>query len=189
MKKSAENYLEKGRAERAAGNFEKARKAFTKAIELDPNNAQAYFERGKGRDDINNYFDDALDDFYKALELDPNLTDVYLEIVCFDALQGCQPDESDLEMMTKYVEGRPNDPNAYNERAYGYFATGQYAKAIEDYTKAIELDPEYPPYYFERGILYENIQKFDLAIMDYKTVIRLQGSNRASKNDAIGSGF
>ena len=173
MKKSVESYLEKGRAYRAAGNYEEARRTFAKAIKTDPSNAQAYYERGKTRDGGDDYYDDALDDLYKALELNPNLTDVYLEIVCNDALLGLYPDEEGNEMMTKYVEGRPNDPMAYIERAWGYFMTCHYEKAIEDYTKAIKLFSEDcdNDIFFMRGCSYAKMKNFDLALHDFNKAI------------------
>lgn len=177
MKKSAESYLEKGRTEKAAGNYEQARKEFTRAIDLDPNNALAYFERGRVKVGPE-YFQNAIDDFWKALDLDPNLTDVYLDIVCCNASKGYPPDDCDIENITKYIEGRPNDPNAYNERAWGYYMLGQYAEAAEDYTKAIELCPEDNGYYyFRRGCSYGRSGKLDLSLADMNRAICIDPTN------------
>ena len=52
-----------------AGNFEQAIKDFTKVLEHDATNANAYFNRGSTHDSIGAY-DKAIADYSKALELD-----------------------------------------------------------------------------------------------------------------------
>ena len=49
---------------------------YTKAIELDPNYADAYSNRGSSKTDLKDYYG-AIADYTKAIELDPNDTDSY----------------------------------------------------------------------------------------------------------------
>ena len=53
-------------------NFrERSIKDYDKAIELDPNDAAAYYNRGHSYSDLGQY-QRAIEDFDKAIELDPN---------------------------------------------------------------------------------------------------------------------
>ena len=54
------------------GRYDEAIKEYTKAIELDPNYAIAYAERGQAYFKLGQY-DLAIPDTAKAIELDPNL--------------------------------------------------------------------------------------------------------------------
>ncbi len=49
---------------------------WTQAIELDPNDATAYYNRGSTYDDLNEY-EQAIADYNRAIELDPNLVPAY----------------------------------------------------------------------------------------------------------------
>lgn len=58
------------------GDYKSAIKYFSKAIELEPNNAVSYHQRGIAYYNIGNY-KNALNDFNKTIDLDPNHTDAY----------------------------------------------------------------------------------------------------------------
>ena len=58
------------------GNFDKAIKDFSKAIELDPKNAYAYNNRGLYKYHIQDKAG-AIEDYNKAIELDPNNREAY----------------------------------------------------------------------------------------------------------------
>jgi tetratricopeptide (TPR) repeat protein len=69
----ADALVEKGIAYAGSNDFDAAIAAYTEAIELDPNNANAYYRRGnaykgKGENDL------AVADYTEALRLDPNNT-------------------------------------------------------------------------------------------------------------------
>ena len=65
-----------------AGNLDKAEDLLSKAIEDDPLNAEAYFQRGKVYRQLGNNMA-AMNDFYKTLDIDPmhNQAKVSLEMV------------------------------------------------------------------------------------------------------------
>lgn len=65
-----------------AGDLAKAEDLLTKAIENDPQNAEAYFHRGKVHRQMGNHTA-AMNDFYKTLDIDPshNQAKVSLEMV------------------------------------------------------------------------------------------------------------
>jgi len=62
---------------------------------------------------------------------------------------------------------------AYNNRGSGYFAKGDYNRAIADLSEAIRLDPKDVTAYNRRGLAYDNKGNADRAIADYSEAIRL----------------
>jgi tetratricopeptide (TPR) repeat protein len=67
----------------------------------------------------------------------------------------------------------PNDPVAYNNRAYAYLQSGDSDKAIVNYDEALRLDPAYAKAYFYRGSAYEDIADWNKAAADYTAAVRL----------------
>jgi len=65
-----------------AGNLDKAKELLSKAIENDPLNAEAYFQRGKVHRQLGNNMA-AMNDFYKTIDIDPshNQAKISLEMV------------------------------------------------------------------------------------------------------------
>ena len=110
---------------------------YTRAIELNPENAKDYYiERGRLHFFEKDY-DKALSDFEQGIRLGAILTDDY-------EYQTCQKyssaDESIIKT-TKKIESNPEKWLSYYERAYYYRLKKQYDKAISDMVKAIELSP------------------------------------------------
>ena len=109
---TSQSFYELGQKSLANGDFDDARAHLNKAIELNPQYAEAYFSRalmfGREKD-----YDSAIADFEKVVELDPDHPDARTALALIYAARGA---ESGLE----------ND----------------YDRAIEDIERAIELDPE-----------------------------------------------
>ena len=49
---------------------------YNKALDLDPNYTEAYYNRGLAKDELQDY-EGAIEDYNKALDLDPNDTYAY----------------------------------------------------------------------------------------------------------------
>ncbi|MEI6155358.1 MAG: tetratricopeptide repeat protein, partial [Deltaproteobacteria bacterium] len=74
---SATEWIERGYELALSENYTDAEKAFSKAIELDPQYAMAYYHRGCAYKDLNNY-QQAINDFDKAIELNPQYVLAYV---------------------------------------------------------------------------------------------------------------
>lgn len=70
-------YFDEGVAYEKDKKYNEAISSYTRAIELNRNYAEAYFQRGYSKCMIGNY-EEALSDFNKAIELDPKYDLVYL---------------------------------------------------------------------------------------------------------------
>jgi len=74
----------------------------------------------------------------------------------------------------RYLEARPEDPEAFYARGFAYSSLGEHLSAIEDYTEAIILDPEYADAYYARGAVYTTLQDRQKAQEDMSKGIRLR---------------
>ena len=134
----------------------------SKAIELKPDYADAYYERG-----LNNDLGDnraaALRDYNKAIELNPRFLEAYRTRAVIYLLEGKGP--LAIADYTKIIELKP-DGESYYMRGNSYLEIGQDAKAIVDLTKSIQLDPTYYWSYMQRAKAYRNLKNFKLAQAD-----------------------
>ena len=59
-----------------------------------------------------------------------------------------------IEDISRYLAGRPGDPDAYAVRGDAWLKLGEPGEAIADFTKAIALAPSDPGHYFLRAMAY-----------------------------------
>jgi len=169
---------ERGKKFRDDGEYEKAIKKFSEAINIDPSNAFAYGGRGytyalNGQDDL------AIEDYTKSIKLLENDIAWLYERrgLCYE----CK-DQYDLaiESYNEAVRIAPNEPLNYFSRGCAYEQKGQYELAIENYTELIINNRDTFPKAFPcqlRAYAYSNNGQYELAINDYSEAIKLEPNN------------
>jgi len=112
---------------------------FDKAIELNPDNADAYFNRGDAYDEIGEY-EKAIADYSKAIELKPgdalayfNRGNAYGEIREYGKA---------IADYSRVIELNPGDADTYYNRGLACQEKGELAKAASDLEKCIELSAD-----------------------------------------------
>ncbi|RKU21060.1 hypothetical protein C6499_22850 [Candidatus Poribacteria bacterium] len=156
-------------AERQEG-YSDAITHYTAAIELNPENAGTYNNRGVAYRNTGD-FAAAIADFDKAIELAPEDARVYNNRGV--AYRNTGDFAAAIADFNKAIELNPEDAGAYNNRGNAYRNTGDFAAAIADFDKAIELAPEDARVYSNRGNAYRNIGDFAAAISDYNEAMEL----------------
>ncbi len=142
----------------------------TKAIEVNPNDAVAYCNRGEHYLSQKNY-ELALIDCIKAIELNPDYYDAYNNMgVCYDNKGNY---ELALVYYNKAIELNPDDVAAYYNRGSCYENKGNYELALIDCTKAIKLKPDFTEAYYNRGSCYIKQGNYELALIDFNKAIEL----------------
>lgn len=156
---SAEAYCYRGRlqTDREKGNAD-----LDRAIQLKPDYADAYYERGLNRD-LGNDPAAALRDYNKAIELNPRFSDAYRTRAVLYLVAG--KGALAIADYTKIIELKP-DGESYYMRGNSYLEIGQDAKAIVDLTKSIQIDPTYYWSYMQRAKAYRHLKRFKLAEAD-----------------------
>ena len=143
---------------------------YNKAIEINPNYAEAYYNRGILYKNLQKY-DLALSDWNKAIDINPNYAVAYNNrgLVYYNQ----QKYELALADYNKTIDINPNYAEAYNNRGNLYSDLQKYELALADYNKAIEINPNFAEAYYNRGNLYSDLQKYELALSDYSKAIEI----------------
>lgn len=142
--------------------FSKARAATTKALEIDPNLAEAHTSLAYTLAFYDWNWKEAEKEFKKAMELNPNYATAhqwYSELL----LALGRFDESTSELK-KAQELDPLSLIIQTDFAGHCYILGQYDKAIEQSKKVIELDPKFAYGYVFLWISYEQKGETDKAI-------------------------
>ena len=157
------DYIRRGNRAYDEGRLQDAMDEYSKAIEIYPENAGAYYNRGYIYNDLGQH-EKAIEDYDKAIELEPNLVKAYNNrgYVYNDLGQY----EKAIKDYDKAIELEPSEAKVYNNRGNVYKNLVQHEKAIEDYTRAIQLNPQYKKAYLNRAKVYSTIGEEELAEAD-----------------------
>jgi len=145
--------------------YDQAISEYTKAIELNPNSAEAYYHRGFTYGEKGQY-DQAISDYNKALEINPR----YAEAHVYRGFAYGEKGQYDQEISdyNKALEINSKDAEAYYHRGFTYGEKGQYDQAISDYNKTLEINPRYAEAYYNRGVAYCFKREYEKSWEDVK---------------------
>ena len=167
---NATEWFANGHAEAMAGRWKEALDFFTKSIEIDPQYAIAYGNRGVAYDILGNT-KQAIKDYDKAIELNPqNALTYYNRGSAYDKLGNTKQAIKDYD---KAIELNPQWAMAHKYRGNAYAQLGNTKQAIKDYDKAIEFNPQDAQVYFDRGLAYSQLGNNNQALTDYNKAIEL----------------
>lgn len=167
---SATDWFEKGLKFYESGNYKEEINAYTKAIQLNPQYADAYYNRGITYANLGNY-QQAINDYAKAIELNPQDAEAcYNRGVAYHRLGNHQQAIKDF---TKAIQLNPKLAEAYYNRGTTYGKLGNYQQEINDYNKAIQLNSQYASAYRNRGVAYGKSGNHQQAINDFNKAIEL----------------
>ena len=163
------------------GMSDKAIEYANKAIDINPNNALAYYVRGISIGSINVYSDSLIKVIKKhrkdSVWLSNNIRNRYFfaepaEVGysgIYDYAKAIKDINKSLKLDSTYAY-------VYDFRAYFHKWMKQYDKAKADYDKCIELQPENPYYYLSRGEVCEKYGRPDWSMDDYTKGIELDSN-------------
>lgn len=154
----------------AAGDYADAIAYYRKSIDINPDYADPYYNRGntlRHQDDPSQ----ALLDYDKTIALNPDYTEAYNNrgIVNGDLgnFSGAIADH------TRAIEIAPDRATAYVNRGVAHFQQGNLPQSISDFTKAIGIDPHLVEAYKNRAIAYAQQGEFDHALRDCAKAIEI----------------
>jgi tetratricopeptide (TPR) repeat protein len=140
-------------------NYTGAIDDFTRAVEMNPEHAEAYNIRGAAKYQLGE-LDDAIEDFNRSIEINSRRTGgvrVTISDHAGNVIESRKPSRADPMLAPPY----------YN-RALARYAKEDYLAAIEDYSLALENDPEIATAYYRRGLSKLKIQDIKGACTDLR---------------------
>ena len=154
-----------------ADRLKEALDAFTKAIEINPQFAQAYSNRGFAYSNLGDY-NQAIKDYNRAIEINPQDAVAYYNRggLAYGKLGNYNQAIKDYN---KAIELNPQFAQAYYNRGVAYGNLGNYKQAIADYNRAIEINPQFAQAYYNRGLAYGKLGNYNQEIKDYSRAIEL----------------
>ena len=173
VKESSKNFLyhfQKGIFNVAQNSYEEALADFTHAIELEPQYAAVYNNRGGALKDLGRH-EEALVDFARAIELEPQDAAAYYNRG--GALKDLDRREEAIVDFTRAIELEPQDAAAYYNRGGALKDLDRHEEAIVDFTRAIELEPQDAAAYYYRGGALNDLGRREDAIADWNEAIRI----------------
>jgi tetratricopeptide (TPR) repeat protein len=147
----AEQHFEAGNELQEQGQPREAIEEYNKAIELDPEMADAYNNRGRAYI-VRGMYESAIEDLDEAIRLDPEMAIAYNNRGL--AYVGLGEYERAIEDYDEAIRLDPDYASAYNNRGAAYFRLGEFERAIEDCTEAIRIDPDHIPAHAWRAMAY-----------------------------------
>jgi tetratricopeptide (TPR) repeat protein len=188
---TAQQWFERGFA---AADLDEKLRFYTEAIRLQPDFADAHYNRGIVRHDEGDV-EGALQDYAEAIRLQPDFADAHVN------RGAARRDKGDVEgALQDYNEAirlNPNDAEAYSNRSVALLAKGDVKGALRDCNEAIRLKPDLGEAYNNRGLARWAKGDVEGALQDYTEAIRLQpdlanahnhrGEARRAKRDVEGA--
>ncbi|MCL2231703.1 MAG: tetratricopeptide repeat protein [Treponema sp.] len=147
------------------GEYEKAIDNFSKAIEINPRNIQAYLDRGVTRCLLGDYEHAALEDLWDSIDLNP--------------LRLAKKNEQSRAFLKNLEYSGIHDltlilAESLNARGAAYFKAKYYDEAFNDFDEAIKYTPNKYQLYIHRGAVNSEFWHYEEAVADYTEALRLQ---------------
>jgi TolB-like protein/DNA-binding winged helix-turn-helix (wHTH) protein/Tfp pilus assembly protein PilF len=136
----------------AADAEQKSRLAVERAIESDPDLAEAHAALGSIQTYIDWNWAAADASFRRALALEPGNVSALTGAARLDIILGRAPDA--LQLARNAVERNPLDPRSYRVLAHSARFAGQLDEALDALNKAVQLNPNSPLTHLELGSVY-----------------------------------
>ena len=147
-----DDLIRQGKNELKQCHYEKALELFEKAIELDPNNAEAWHAKVLPLRDLKRY-DDALRASDKAIDLSPDVERFWIRKG--HILFHLERYEEALKMFDKGIELAPRDWTYLGDKGRVLNSLKRYNEALTVCEEAIELCMDDPHSWKKKGELYE----------------------------------
>ncbi|MDJ0899053.1 MAG: tetratricopeptide repeat-containing serine protease family protein [Xenococcus sp. MO_188.B8] len=135
---SAEDFYNQGNDLLASEKYQEAIISYDKAIEINPDDYQAWTNRGVALGNLGRYQEE-IASYDKAIEINPD--DAYAWFGRGVALDDLGKYEAAITSYNKAIEINPDDYEAWNNRGISLEKLGRYEAALDSYNKAIDINP------------------------------------------------
>ena len=160
-----------GAAHAGLGRLTDAITSYKKAIAIEPNYVDAYYNLGFALREKGN-LEEAVKNFNKVISLNPNYVDAYNNMAVTLEKQGKL--EEALKAYKKAIAIKPDYADAHYNMATTLEKQGKLEEAVISYNKAISIKPDYADAYFNMASTLEAQGKLEEAIGAYKKTLDIK---------------
>ncbi|XP_058522343.1 tetratricopeptide repeat protein 6 isoform X2 [Ochotona princeps] len=166
------------------GNFQTAFEYFTKAVKVNPDFAESFYQRGLCKAKLRK--DNSILDFNRAITLNPKHYQAYLSRVAYYGLKGRY--SKAILNCNEAIKICPKNVRAYLYRGVLKYYNKTYKLAIRDLTIVINMDKRNYISFYNRAICYTKIGELQMALTDYGVVLLLDPGETITLNTFINRG-
>jgi len=153
------------------GNFEQALTLIARALALESQNAQYYYNFGNICASLGDS-QAAINAYRRAIHLKPDYIKAYSSLGF--ALKDQMRFGEAFDLFDQILKIVPTEPSIYHGRGQVLSALGQHEKAIEDFDRAISLKPDKAIFYNSLGITFGMVDDQPAAIKAFEQALNLQ---------------
>lgn len=165
---SAEEFISLGGSKANKQDYRGAIANYNQALQINPNNPDAYFQRGVAHYQLGNK-QATIKDFNQVLRLTPKNPLAYL---IRGSVRGELKDyQGAIKDLNQGISLNPNNHFIYYSRGFVRNSMGDTKGAIADYDQVIRLKPDYADAYKERGNVRYNLKDYQGAVADYNQAL------------------
>jgi len=163
-----------------SGDSAQAVKWIDKAIEICPNYASAYSNRGNALKDLKQHIA-AVDSYDRAIALKPDHVDAYYNrgIALCELMQH----QAAIDSFNKAIALKSDHADAYYNRSVALYELKQYQAAIDSCNKATALNPAHADAYYNRGNALNDLKQYQTAVDSYHMAIAIKPDYVAAHDD------
>ena len=163
-----------------AQDLDKKVKYYTKALEIDPHNALAWYNKGYALGQLGRY-EAAIHCYDKALEIDPKDALAWTNKGC--GLHNLGRHEDAINCFDKALEIDPKDALAWNNKGTALSQLRRYEAGIKCYDKALEIDPKNALAWNNKGFTLANLGRYEDAIDYYDKALEIDPNHELARNN------
>lgn len=166
--------------EHSSKELESMVKELSEEINHNPNNADAYYNRGEVFTDLGE-LEKALSDYSEAIRLNQNCAAYYAGRA--NIHNNLDNPYDAIEDSNRSIEIDPSYAAGYGNRGYALGTVGNYQASINNYDEYIRLKPGNSSAYTNRGWAYSEMGQYDRALADYRKALEIDPHDSIAQNN------
>ena len=152
------------------GKLREAVASFDSAIQLKPDFAEAYSNRGTVLKELGE-LQEAVASYEKAIQLKPDFAEAYSNHG--NVLKDLRRLDEAIQNYDMAIQLRPDYAEAYNSKGVALEQLGKTNEAVKNYEKATQLKPDYAEAYNNHADLLQALGHLNKAVKNYDKAIQL----------------
>jgi predicted O-linked N-acetylglucosamine transferase (SPINDLY family)/ADP-heptose:LPS heptosyltransferase len=166
-----DDLINQGNDQEDNGQLQEALASYEQAININPNYARAYSNRGNVLRALER-FDDALVSYNRALQLKPDYAEAF-----YNKGNALQDLERSAEALVSYDDALAIKPDlivALIARSAVLQKLHRFDEALACYDRALSIAPEYAEIYYNRALTLQELRRFDESLASYDRAITIK---------------